>query len=307
MRIALCIDLSGTQQARLSSSVDPDEIMDRIGQDHPVNCLSGCEVVFGNPSPAWLSGAEELRWVQLESVGFGEYTALDWGKLGTRIVMSNLAGFFAEPVAESALAGILCLLRGINRLAHLQNEKQWDGDQLRTGLGVLNGAKVVMVGYGAINRRLAELLAPFSCRILILRSNSRPSELDEALSGADVVVCAAPDTPATRNVFNAARLARLPAHAIFVNFGRGSIVDEAALIVALAAKQLGGAVLDVTRSEPLPPDHALWTSPNVLLTQHSGGGTRDEIDRKIDHFLANLERYRRGETPEGIVDLKRGY
>lgn len=307
MRIAICIDLNDIQQARLRNGVGSAEIVDRAGQDHPVNCLSGCEVVFGNPSPAWLPGAEKLRWVQLESVGFGEYTALDWKTLSTRIVISNLAGFFAEPVAESALAGILCLLRGIDRLARLQIEKQWDGDQLRTTLGVLNGAKVVMIGYGTINRRLAELLAPFHCRIHIQQSDSAAAELDDALSGADIVVCAVPDTPTTRNVFNAARLARLPSHAIFANFGRGSIVDETALVAALAAKRLGGAVLDVTRSEPLPPDHALWGFPNVLLTQHSGGGTKDEIDRKIDHFLSNLERYRRGVAPVGIVDFKRGY
>ena len=96
-------------------------------------------------------------------------------------------------------------------------------------------------------------------------------------------------------------------HAVFANFGRGTIVEEAALLSALRGGRLGGAVLDVTQEEPLPSHHPFWNCPNTILTQHSGGGSHDEIDGKIDVFLENFNRYRRGETLAGIVDMTKGY
>jgi phosphoglycerate dehydrogenase-like enzyme len=92
-----------------------------------------------------------------------------------------------------------------------------------------------------------------------------------------------------------------------VNFGRGSLVDESALADALDSGAIGGAVIDVTQDEPLSPDHRFWRCRNMLLTQHTGGGSSDEVDRKIDLFIANLERFRAGEAPLSLVDFKRGY
>jgi phosphoglycerate dehydrogenase-like enzyme len=307
-RVALCFELSAGQTEKLRKAIGADELVVVTGENHPEDCLLGCEIAFGNPPSAWLSAAaESVRWVQLESVGFGEYAALDWPNLGSTLKLTNLAGFFADPVAETALAGLLALGRGIDQVTRLKDGVQWEGDPLRTRLKLLKGSHVVMVGFGAINQRLAELLAPFHCRITTIRSEGPVQALDDALREADIVVCTAPDTAATRNLFDKARLALLPAHAIFANFGRGSIVDEAALVEALMTRRIAGAVLDVTRDEPLPPDHALWRCPNTLLTQHSGGGTADELDRKIDVFLANLDRYRRGEALQNIVDFVRGY
>ena len=94
---------------------------------------------------------------------------------------------------------------------------------------------------------------------------------------------------------------------IFVNFGRGSVVDDDALADALQSGLLRGAVIDVTRDEPLPAEHRFWQTPNIILTQHSGGGTSNEIDRKIDWFLDNFGRYQRGEKLNAIVDFSRGY
>ena len=302
MEIAVCATLSQEQLARL----------ERGAGELPVTLFAedaacDCEIVFGNPEAAIVSANPKLRWMQLESVGFGEYVGLDWRRLEGRVTVTNLAGFFADPVAETALAGILALCRGIDGLVRLQSERRWVGDPLRTRLRSLKGATAVLVGHGAINRRLAELLAPFGCSFTPITRSSPASVLDEALTRADLVVCTAPDTAETRGIFDAARLARLPAAAIFCNFGRGSILDEDALADALDASRLSGAVIDVTRQEPLPPGHRFWTTPNLILTQHSGGGTADELDRKIDLFLANLARFRAGAPLEGVVDFSRGY
>ena len=210
-------------------------------------------------------------------------------------------------MAETALAGILSLTRGLNRLATLQAERRWVGDPIRTGLRLLGGARVVMLGYGSVNRRLAELLTPFGCKVVPLCSRSTREQLDAALPSADILVAAVPDTPQTRGLLNADRLALLPSKALFVNLGRGTLIDEAAMCDALVQGRLAGAVLDVTQEEPLPSDHPLWTTPNTLLTQHSAGGTMDEMDRKIDVFVDNLTRYRQGRDLLGVADLKRGY
>lgn len=300
MRIALCLDLNGDQIARLRSGIGDAEL-EETGD------LDGCEIAFGNPPPEALTEAEALRWVQLESVGFGEYSDLDWSTLGQRLTLTNLAGFFADPVAETALAGLLALARGVDRLARLQASKTWEGDPIRTRLRLLKGARVVMLGNGAINRRLAELLVPFGCEITALNSSATTADLDALLPTADILVATVPDTPATRGLLSAERLALLPRHAVLANLGRGSLIDEDALADALTEARLAGAVLDVTRDEPLPPDHPFWTCPNILLTQHSGGGTADELDRKIDTFLANLARYQAGQPLQGVVDMTRGY
>jgi phosphoglycerate dehydrogenase-like enzyme len=269
--------------------------------------LSTCNVVFGNPPAAWLTDATRVQFVQLESAGFGEYLSLAPIALARRLKIANLKGFFAEPVAESILAGILSHFRGIGALARLQERIRWVGDDLRPHLRTLKGAAVVLFGNGDINNRLSEMLVPFGCSVRRFGRGWVSAELNSALSVADVLVCTVPHTAETSGLFDRALIEQLKAGALFVNFGRGSLVDENALADALDSGRLGGAVIDVTSEEPLPLEHRFWNCPNLLLTQHTGGGTADEIDRKIDVFLANLTRYRSGEEPLGLIDFQRGY
>lgn len=310
MNIFVCLPLTPHQAARLPTSASGHHIHLHAEADLAAEALSTfnhCEIAFGNPPAEWIAGNSRLRWVQLESVGFGEYTGLNWAVLGRRLQMSNLAGFFAEPVAQSILAGVLAHYRGIGELTRLQAGGIWMGDALRPRLRTLQGAHVVLFGKGDINRRVGELLAPFGCMITSFGSGWAALELHQALSQADVVVCTVPDTPATRGLFGRAMFAEVKAGSLFVNFGRGSLVDEQALADAVESGHLAGAVVDVTRQEPLPPDHRFWACRNILLTQHTGGGTGDEVDRKIDFFLANLDRYLRHAPLHGRVDFARGY
>ena len=307
MKIFACLTLSPQQLARLRASLPHDQIVYEPDEKKGRAALAGCEVAFGNPPPAWLIEAHDLRWIQLESVGFGEYGGLDWATLGKVLRISNLAGFFAEPVAQSILAGVLSLYRGIGHLAVLQEKRQWVGGALRPSLKTLQRANVVLFGSGAINNRVAELLRPYDCEISRFGRSWTKDALDAALRDADLTIAVVPHTPETKGVFDRRRLALLKEGSVFVNFGRGSLVDEDALADALESGAIGGAVIDVTREEPLPPDHRFWRTKNLLLTQHTGGGTGDEVDRKIDLFLANLERYKRGMAPLSIVDFKRGY
>jgi phosphoglycerate dehydrogenase-like enzyme len=273
--------------------------------------FSEAEVAFGNCSPRWLETAQKLRWIQLPSVGIDDYRSLDWDVLGRRVTCTNLRGMFAEPVAETCLAGILALYRGLDRLVTLQAHRSWQKLELRTRLKLLQGADVVMVGAGTIARRLTELLEPFGCRVTSFGRTSGDvhtlEELDEVLARADVVCSMLPDTEATRNLFDAARFALLKEGAVFVNVGRGSVVDETALVEALRSRRLSGAIIDVTRQEPLLQDHPLWTCSNAILTQHTAGGSNEENNRAITFFEENLARYRRGEPLLNVVDWQKGY
>jgi len=310
MEIFVCLDMCEGQAARLSEIAGADRLHAvGSGVDGAADELAfkRCEVAFGNPPPAWLPRSEVLRWVQLESVGFGEYRSLDWRTLGRRIIVTNLAGFFAEPVAETALAGILTHYRGLDRLVRLQSGRDWQGDPLRRSLKTLAGARVVLFGAGAINRRLAALLQPFDCAIESVGRDWMAERLDQTLSRADIVVSTVPETEATIEVFDARRLALLKATALFVNLGRGSVVAEQALAERLRDGRLGGALIDVTVAEPLPPDHPFWDCPKLILTQHTGGGTEDEVDRKIEVFADNLARYRVDRPLVGVVDFEKGY
>ena len=308
MRVFSTFELTPEQAARLKLALGHDVLLlsgDRLDTTDARAQFDSCEVVFGNPPAVWVETSPALRWVQLESVGFGDYLALVRQQHAERPIITNLAGFFAEPVAESILAGILSLTRGIARLTVHRNLRHWEGDALRPKLKTLLGAEILLYGYGSINRRVAELLAPFGGRLTAITRDE--DALEAALRSADVVIATVPDTPKTRNVFDRRRLGSLKPGSIFVNFGCGSFVDEDALADELESERLGGAVIDVTHEEPLPADHRFWRCPNLVLTQHTGGGTHDEIDRKITRFIENLGRYRQGVPLIGVVDLSRGF
>jgi glyoxylate/hydroxypyruvate reductase len=306
MRIYVAVKLDGRQRARLLAACSGDELFfeDQATDEHT---FKSCEIAFGNPRASWINSSEQLRWIQLESVGFGEYASLEPACLQRLVGISNLEDFFSEPVAESILAGILGLCRGVAELARTQARQIWLGDEMRPSLTTLHSAAVVLFGRGNINRRVEELLLPFGCAVTRFGRDWARVDMERAIVSADIVICTVPHTPETQGLFDRALISKMKPRALFANFGRGSLVDETALSEALTCGALGGAVIDVTQQEPLPLDHPFWHCPNLLLTQHTAGGTKDETDRKIDLFLSNLARYRDGCLPRGLVNFERGY
>ena len=177
----------------------------------------------------------------------------------------------------------------------------WD---MRPGLRLLNGQTVLLLGYGAIARRLAELLGPLGMNLVAVRREIkgdetvrvlRSEEVDELLPLADHVVNILPANEQTQNFLNAARLASLKRGAIVYNIGRGTTLDQNALIKELNEGHISAAYLDVTDPEPLPPEHLLWETPNCFITPHVGGGHATEKERQVAHFLDNLRRFEAGE------------
>lgn len=259
------------------------------------------DVVFGNPPVAWLAEARRLRWIQLESVGSEAYQITPTPEWRRRIQFTNLNGFFGQPVAESLVAGVLAMNRGIRALCLAQQNRRWERETVRPQLRLTQHSRAIILGAGSIGQAVGRILGGFDVDCAYFARTSKLAtirslaELDASLPEADYVFGCLPDSPDTRGLLSGDRLGRMKPGAIVANGGRGSLIDEAALIECLNLRGLGGAVLDVTQVEPLPPGHPFWTHPRILLTQHTGGGFPHEIRGKTDFFLHNLQRFQRGE------------
>jgi phosphoglycerate dehydrogenase-like enzyme len=182
-------------------------------------------------------------------------------------------------------------------------DQAWRYLDRRYACRLLTGQTVLMLGFGAIGRRLAELLAPFGMNVMAVRRQTRSERgvriiseerLSSALAEADHVVNILPDNASTRNYVNARRLACFKPGARFYNVGRGTTVDDRALLEALRSGRVGEAYLDVFEPEPLPPDHPYWTTPHCYVTPHTAGGRHDQDTAVIQHFLRNLEAFTKG-------------
>jgi glyoxylate/hydroxypyruvate reductase A len=316
MQIFSNVEFSAQGRQLLARDVAPDAVHfgdpEQFGAaDHAA--LLRSEVAFGSCPAEVLEQAAGLRWLQLDSVGCDPYLRLDWPRLSTRLTVTNLRGFFSVPVAETGIAGVLALIRAIDRLIELRQAREWRAVDLRSQLRTLHGARALVVGYGGIGHALAGLLAAFGSHVETYGTPvsgaglTTLAELDGALPRADIAFLALPETSATAGLFGASRLGLLKKTAILVNLGRGGLVDEDALVQLLDRGELAGAVIDVTQTEPLTADSRLWSTPNVILTQHTAGGSAAEIDGKTDVFLVNLKRYRMGLPLNSVVDWAKGY
>ncbi len=266
------------------------------------------QVILGNPPAAWLTNAPSLlKYWQLDSAGFDGYKNLNL----PNVAVCNLADYFSIPCAETIVAGILAFYRGLDELTLLKAEKRWVGAPIRFRLNLLRGKRVVILGAGSIGQAVKKLLSGFDCSIqMVARSHPSasihsPEELLAVLPQTDLVINCLPG--AARGFFTAQMIDALPSTAVFANVGRGTTVDEPALIAALQEKRLAGAVLDVTEIEPLPAENPLWDMPNVILTQHTGGGQTSEDEGKIAFFVKNFQRFLNKQPLENQIDLTRGY
>lgn len=279
--------------------------------------LAEAEVIVGFPSVPRLAAAKNLKWLQIPWSGADGYA--DHPDFPGHVLLTNATGAFGRPIAEHIFAAVFALMRRFPLYRDNQNRCVWErvGDEISP-----TGKRVLIMGAGDIGGNAAMLFKKFDCHVTGVRRVAREcpahfdamlslSEAESALPHADIVVCAMPNTPLTSGWFDRRRLGLLKKGAIFVNVGRGSIVDHYALAEALRSGALFGAALDVTEPEPLPADHPLWKCPNLLLTPHVSGQTFMGLKDKEEFFFSlcreNLELYRDGKPLKNIVDLKTGY
>jgi phosphoglycerate dehydrogenase-like enzyme len=272
--------------------------------------LAAADVAFGQPDAEACRRAERLGWIALTSAGYTRYDNEETKEaLRARgAVLTNASSVFAEPCAQHLLAMMLGLSRALPASAAEQlGERRWMFFERRAESRLLNGQTVLLLSYGAIAKRLVELLAPFGMKIYALRrraySEAGVHVIDEGrlsavLPLADHIVNVLPENEATHRYVNARRLALAKPGAFFYNIGRGPTVDERALVEALESGRLGGAYLDVFETEPLPATSALWTTRNCWLTPHTAGGRSDQDEALADLFLGNLEKFARDDREE---------
>lgn len=269
--------------------------------------LQSADIAFGYPDAQSVNECEKLRWLHLHFAG---YTAFDRDDLKQTLIsrgtaLTNSSAVYDEPCAQHLLAMIMALARGLPAARDVQRgDKSWPMLAVRSRLPLLNGQTVLILSFGAIARRLVELLTPLKMNLIGVRRQVRGdepipvvpvSEVEEWLPRADHVVNILPANEGSKNFLNAERLASLKPGAIVYNIGRGTTLDQNALMQELRAGRIAAAYLDVTDPEPLPPDHPLWETPNCFITPHTGGGHITEKERQVKHFLDNLHRFERGE------------
>lgn len=265
------------------------------------------DIAFGQPDPGAIAQASQLKWIHVSSSGITRYDNPQFraSMAERKIVVSNSAGVYCEPCAVHVLSFMLAQARNLPLALKTRTDNGtpvWN--ELRNSSGTLRGEAVLILGYGAIGKRLTELLRPFGANVVAYRRQARGDEsvpvvaeqdLPLALGQARHVVNILPDSAHTRHFFDATRFAAIKPGAIFYNIGRGGTVDQDALLAALRSKRLQAAWLDVTDPEPLPDGHPLWNEANCFITPHTAGGQPDEVKALVRHFVENFKRFTRGE------------
>ena len=232
------------------------------------------------------------------------YSSDEPAVLMTHSLGGNVSAVYADPCAQHVLGMMLALGRQLLPSYRDQlTDHAWRIVERRGASRLLTGQTVLLLGFGAIGRRLAELLAPFGVKIYAVRRQTRsepgvrivPEEdLTRVLPLADHVVNILSENDSTRNYVNARRLGWFKPGARFYNVGRGATMDQRAVLEALQSGRLGAAYLDVFEPEPLPPNDPLWTAPNCYITPHTAGGRHDQNEAVVKHFLSNLDAFQRG-------------
>ena len=274
------------------------------------------EVLYGHPVPALLRQAAQLRWLCSDYAGVEKY--LDDGVWPRPdCLLSNGSGAYGPAISEHVLMVLLMLLRRMPEYQAELSRRQWT---YHTPIRSVIGSHVVMLGAGDIGRNVARRLKALGASVTgACRSgkSEEPAfdrvvpiqELDSVLPEADALVMALPATAETMGILSRERIALLPERAFVINVGRGSAIDQEALVEALNQRKLAGAALDVMTPEPLPADNPLWDCPNTIITPHISGnmslGRTCDID--VDMFCADLARYAAGEPLRNLVDRTRGY
>jgi phosphoglycerate dehydrogenase-like enzyme len=269
-------------------------------------------------SNAWLRQVlpmcPRVRWVHARSAGLDEVLFPEL--VENPLVLTNASGVFSDSLGEFALAAILFFAKGFRRLVRSQEAGVWDPFDVR----LIAGQTVGIVGYGSIGRAVAARLRPLGMKVLALRraagADARDESVDrvygpeqrlEMIAQCDYIVVSAPLTADTRGLIGEAEFAAMKPEAVVINIGRGPVIDEPSLLRALTDGHIQGAALDVFDTEPLPPGHAFYGLRNVLLSPHSADHTRDWLERAMQFFLDNFERFRKGEPLRNVVDKRRGY
>lgn len=289
----------------------------RFGQPADPAVISNAEVILGFCSADLLRKADRLRWFQ--HYGAGVNHCMYPGIGNKAFILTNNQHSASPPIAEHVIAMMMTLTRGLLRFHDNQAAGRWERSSDDDFPMIEVGGKTMLVaGLGGIGTEVAQRAHALGMHVLATRHSSRagpdfveyvglPPELLKLAGRADVVVNALPLTDETRDLFDKQFFDAVRPGAYFISVGRGGSTVTADLVAALQDGRLAGAGLDVTNPEPLPPDHELWTLPNVIITPHVAGNTDKGFERGWLIIRENLRRYIQGEPLLNVVDVEEGY
>ena len=278
--------------------------------------IGDAEVVLGILPQDLFGAAQQLKWVQSISSGVDSFMYPEF--INSPVVLTSEKGLVGEHLADHGFGLLLMLTRQLASARDLGAEAWNHRPELRAKELELTDAKMLIVGLGGTGRAMARRALAFGMQVTAIdRDEVTPmpdvdlrvgsEHLPDLLAEADVLNICCPLTEETQGLVNSSTLSHLKRGAYLINVTRGEVLVEEDLIAALKSGQLGGAGLDVAPREPLPADSELWQLPNVVMTPHTAGASQFRAQRNLDRFVANLEKYRRGDSLEGVIDKTLGY
>lgn len=270
------------------------------------------DAFYGTITPQILAAAVNLRWIQTPMAGLEQYMFPEL--ISSPVILTNMRGIYSDVIADHVLCLLLAFARDLPRLLRAQQQHRWlpEGE---VAAFQLQGKQIGIIGFGGIGgevarRALVVGMTTIACDPAPHASIEgvpvwSPERLDELLAQSDIVVVCAPETPETRGLFDTARFSRMRPGSIFINVGRGRVVHLDALAAALQSGHLSAAALDVYEREPLPPDHPLWSMPQVILTPHSAAYAVPASERRKKLLVENVRRFLAGEPLLNVVNKQR--
>ena len=299
--------------ARVKTAVPGLDVVVAENEAEAARVLPNAEAAFGTIPPALLKTATRLRWLQAPQAAppAGYYYP---ELIAHPAVVTNFREIYNDHIGAHILAFVLAFARGLHLYLPRQLRREWKPEAGESS-GVLHlpETTALIVGVGGIGSETARLLAAFGVQVVGVDARRRdapagvikldgPDALDSLLPHADFVILTVPHTPATEGFMHRARFQRMKRTAFFINIGRGKTTRLDDLVAALRAGEIAGAALDVYEQEPLPADHPLWTTPNVLMTPHTAGHGPYLDDRRAEVLIDNARRFVAGQPLRNVVD-----
>ncbi|MEN6557476.1 MAG: D-2-hydroxyacid dehydrogenase [Thermoguttaceae bacterium] len=298
-RIVLCYPVESKHLAQIAAAMPEAELVD-AGQQHIAKELFEADIFCGHAKvPVDWDGVVakgRMQWIQSSAAGMDH--CLVPSVIASKIHVTSASGVLSDQVAEHTIALMTGWCRSLPTFLRAQEKREF----IRRPTRDLTRSTVGIVGLGGVGRRLSQLLAAFEVRVLAtdMFPVDKPAwveelwpadRLDDLIAAVDILVLCLPLNASTRGIIDARRLALLKPGSLLVNVARGPLVVTDDLVASLVSGHLAGAVMDVTEPEPLPPDHRLWSFPNVIITPHVGGQSSWRIDNMTRMFCRNLRRW----------------
>jgi glyoxylate/hydroxypyruvate reductase A len=292
--------------------VDRVEVHHVGREDQPTgDLIPRVEILAGWKHGGLLGRMPKLRWIQAMTAGVEAW--IDAPGLRNEVALCNARGSHRHSMSENILGALFHLTKPYMAVALAQKDSRW----VRRQSPLLAGQTLGILGLGAIGQELARKAAALEMRVIGTKRAPEPvdgvehvyagEESAEVLRQSDFVVMLMPATPETDNFINTARLGQMKPNAWLLNFARGNQIVDDDLIASVKARTIAGAVLDVFREEPLPATHPFWTTENIMVLPHIGGGHARRGAVVADIFVENLRRHLAGESFATGVDRARGY